>query len=86
LCVKQGCYRARLTPKPYRMKMQAYKVRFPGNGDEPEFQQWLTNYESESRNFSVCQFIEQLGAGHVLNDVIRLHDEMTGINYRQPLA
>jgi hypothetical protein len=86
LCLKQGCYRARLTPKPYRMKMQAYKVRFPGNGDDPEFRQWLTNYESESRNFSVCQLVEQLGTNHSLNDVILLHDEMTGINYRQPLA
>jgi len=86
LCVKQGCYRARLTPKPYRMKMQAYKVRFPGNGDEHDFQQWLTNYESERRNFSVCQLVEQLVTSHSLNDVILLHDEITGINYRQPLA
>ena len=86
LCVKQGCYRARLTPKPYRMNMRAYKVRFPRNGDDHEFQQWLTNYESESRNFSVCQLVEQLGTSYSLKDVIRLHDEITGINYRQPLA
>jgi len=68
------------------MKMHAYKVEFPGNGNDYEFQQWLTNYESESRNFSVCQLVEQLGPSHSLNDVIRLHDEMTGVNYRQPLA
>jgi hypothetical protein len=86
LCVKQGCYRARLTPKPYRMTMQAYKVKFPGNGDDYEFRQWLTNYESESRNFNVCRLIEQIGASHSLNEVIRLHDEITGVNYRQPLA
>ncbi|MCI0550821.1 MAG: hypothetical protein L0287_07695 [Anaerolineae bacterium] len=29
LCNKQGCFRARLTPKPYRMKMHPYKVNFP---------------------------------------------------------
>jgi len=86
LCIKQGCYRARLTPKPYRMKMHAYKVKFPRNGDDLEFQQWLTNYESESRNFSVCQLIEQIGTSHSLDDVIRLHDEITGVNFRQPLA
>lgn|SRR5690349_2967828 len=86
LCLKQGCYRARLTPKPYRMKMNAYKVKFPGNGDDHEFQQWLTNYESESRNFSVCQFVEQLGPNHSLTEVVHLHDEITGINYPQPLA
>jgi len=86
LCIKQGCYRARLTPKPYRMKMRAYKVKFPRNGDDREFQQWLTNYESESRNFSVCRLIEQVGTSHYVNDVVRLHDEITGINFRQQLA
>jgi len=68
------------------MKMHAYKVKFPRNGDDLEFQQWLTNYESESRNFSVCQLIEQIGTSHSLDDVIRLHDEITGVNFRQPLA
>lgn len=86
LCIKQGCYRARLTPKPYRMNMRAYKVKFPRNGNDYEFQQWLTNYESESRNFSVCQLIEQIGTSQSLNDMIRLHDDITGVNYRQPLA
>lgn len=86
LCVKQGCYRARLTPKPYRMKMRGYKVKFPREGDDSEFQQWLSQYEWNSRSFNVCRFIEQIGVNHSLNDVIRLHDEMTGINFRQPLA
>jgi hypothetical protein len=86
LCIKQGCYRARLTPKPYRMNMRAYKVKFPRDGDDREFQQWLTNYESESRNFSVCQLIQQIGTNHSLNEIIRLHDDITGVNYRQPLA
>ena len=86
LCVKQGCYRARLTPKPYRMKMKAYKVRFPRERDDSEFRQWLTNYEAESRNFCVCRLVEQIGENHLLNDAIRLHDEIAGINYRQPLA
>ena len=86
LCIKQACYRARLTPKPYRMNMRAYKVKFPRDGDDHEFQQWLTNYEAESRNFSVCKFIEQIGTSHSPNGVIRLHDDITGVNYRQPLA
>ena len=86
LCIKQACYRARLTPKPYRMNMRAYKVKFPRNSDDYEFQQWLTNYEAESRNFSVCKFIEQIGTSHPMNDVIRLHDDIAGVNYRQPLA
>lgn len=86
LCQKQNCFRARLTPKPYRMKMRRYKVQYPREDDDPELRQWLADYERESRNFSVCKFIEQVGARHSVDDVVRLHDEITGINFRQPLA
>jgi len=86
LCNKQGCFRARLTPKPYRMKMRPYKVNFPRDDVDTKFQQWLAQYESESRNFNVCKFIEQAGAGQSINDVVMLHDEITGVGYSQKLA
>lgn len=86
LCNKQGCFRARLTPKPYRMKMRPYKVNFPREDIDTEFQRWLADYESESRNFSVCKFIEQVGASHYVDKVIQLHDEVTGVGYPQRLA
>ena len=86
LCVKQGCYRARLTPKPYRMNIRRYKVQFPREGDDPELQRWLAEYERESRNFNTCRFIEQVGARQYVNDVVQFHDEITGANFRQPLA
>jgi hypothetical protein len=86
LCIKQGCYRARLTPKPYRIKMQAYKVRYPNDGDDRDFQRWLSEYEAVSRNFAVCKLIEEVGASQYLNDVVRLHDEVTGVGYLQRLA
>jgi hypothetical protein len=44
LCQKQACFRARLTPKPYRMKMRRYKVQFPREENDLEFQQWLAEY------------------------------------------
>ena len=86
LCNKQGCFRARLTPKPYRMKMRPYKVNFPRDDVDTEFQHWLAQYESESRNFRVCKFIDQVGATQSMNDVVRLHDEITGVGYPQKLA
>ena len=86
LCHKQGCFRARLTPKPYRMKMRPYKVNFPREDVDTEFQHWLMEYERESRNFSVCKFIEQVGASQYMNDVVRLHDEITGVGHPQKLA
>ena len=86
LCQKQGCFRARLTPKPYRMKIRRYKVQFPREGEDTEFKQWLAEYERESRNFITCRFIEEVGARRSANDIIQLHDEITGANFRQPLA
>ena len=86
ICQKQDCFRARLTPKPYRMNMRRYKVPFPREIEDAEFQGWLAEYERESRNFNVCKFIEQVGARHSVNDVVHLHDEITGANFRQPLA
>jgi hypothetical protein len=86
LCIKQGCFRARLTPKPYRMNMRRYKVPFPRENDDAKLQAWLAEYERESRNFNTCKFIEQVGAKHYVSDVVQLHDEISGANFRQPLA
>jgi hypothetical protein len=86
LCQKQGCFRARLTPKPYRIKMRGYKVRFPREAD-PALDQWVSTYERESYNFSVCKFIEQVGGDSPFsNDVIQLHDELTKANTNLKLA
>ena len=86
LCVKQGCYRARLTPKPSRMKFRGFKVKYPREGDEGEFQRWVGEYEGMSRNFTVCNFIEQVGSGHSLPEVVRFHDDAAGVGYPQQLA
>jgi hypothetical protein len=86
LCIKQGCYRARLTPKPSRMKLKGYKIKYPREGDDSEFQRWVSEYENMSRSFSVCKLIEQVGASHYVTDVVRLHDDVTGIDYPQRLA
>ncbi|MCC6300964.1 MAG: hypothetical protein IT314_16880 [Anaerolineales bacterium] len=86
LCIKQGCYRARLTPKPHRMRMQKYKVQFPRGANDVQFEQWLAKYESASRSFSVCKLVEQVGASHSLPEAVRLHDDVAGVGYPQRLA
>ena len=86
LCVRQGCYRARLTPKPSRMKFRGFKVKYPREGDDSEFQNWVSEYENMSRSFSVCKLIEQVGASYSMNDVVMLHDDVTGVSYPQRLA
>jgi hypothetical protein len=86
ICQKQGCFRARLTPKPYRMNLRRYKVQFPREGDDTEFRGWLEDYERESRGFNVCRFVEQVGAKHSPNEIVQIHDDITGVAFRQPLA
>ena len=86
ICRKQACFRARLTPKPYRMDMQSYKVQYPRETEDPAFQNWLRDYEYKSRNFSSCRFIEQIGQNHALPEAVRIHDEITGTGYNLPLA
>ena len=86
ICRKQVCFRARLTPKPYRMKMQAYKVQYPRDGDDPAFQNWLKEYEYQSRNFSSCKFIEQVGASYSTPEAVQIHDDVTGTRINLPLA
>lgn len=86
ICRKQGCFRARLTPKPYRMKMKAYKVKYPREAVDVQFDGWLQAYEQASRGFSVCRFVENAGPSHGVSEALGLHDELTGVNLRLPLA
>jgi hypothetical protein len=85
LCQKQGCFRARLTPKPGRIKMRGYRVKFPREADAA-LDQWISNYERESQNYSACKFIEQLGGASLVSDVIHLHDEITRAHTHLNLA
>lgn len=85
LCQKQACFRARLTPKPYRMKLRGHKFSVFNVRDAAEAQ-WLEAYERVRRNFSTCRFVEQVGANHPLDEVVRQHDEQTGAQLNLPLA
>ena len=87
LCHRQNCYRARLTAKPSRMKVSAFKVRYPRTDrEESEFRQWVEEYEKEVPQYSVCKLVEQTGRGSVLLDAIKFHDEVTGAFKDKKLA
>lgn len=85
LCQKQGCFRARLTPKPSRIKLRGHRVQFPREAD-PKLEEWIAQYERESENFSVCKFIEQIGGDPFLSEVVRLHDELSKAHSNFQLA
>jgi len=86
LCRKQACFRARLTPKPGRMKLKAYKVRFPRDeAEDREFKAWLKEYEYASREYSVCKLVEQIGPGEP-PEAVRVHDQVSGVDLGLKLA
>ncbi len=79
LCIKQECFRARLTPKPWRLKVPAVPHSFPcGSSDaQVAYENWVKKYEQKSQGRAVCRFEGVLGNPVVLpeiNDLIELHD------------
>ena len=91
LCEKQKCYRARLTPKPTRIKMKRPSVRFPylNEADVDAFAAWKTKYEQASTNFSTCEYITSFGSTTLASGLAKLveyHDEMAKVDDRLPLA
>lgn len=63
MCIKQRCYRARLTPKPWRIKLKALKVIFPFRKDEEDVQhqEWVAEYHQVSEGFAACRLMESFG-------------------------
>jgi hypothetical protein len=91
LCRAHGTFRARLTPKPWRIPgIRAPRERWPyadGNA-ERRFQRWLARYEAAAQGYAVCRLLLAHGpAPSALDErIIRLHDERTGIHTSLPLA
>jgi hypothetical protein len=91
LCKAQECFRARLTPKPWRCNMAPPPWRYPWASADVEIQYrlWERRYEQTSRSYAVCKLVKQLGPQEVHPDVtaiLTLHDQLTGIDADRPLA
>ncbi len=77
LCSRQQCWRARLTPKPYRVGVPGYPRPVDSESvNTPEAQDWLQRYESACRGKCVCRLVEIVGR-KVQSPIVELHDRMT---------
>ena len=87
LCAKQECFRARLTPKPYRMKCKTRKIVFPRDTiqENNEHDAWVTQYESHSARFATCKYLETVGSTSE-SRLVRYHDELTKAHSSLKLA
>lgn len=84
LCRAQRCFRARLTPKPWRMNLVPPPRRDPWStpGKEDAMKSWLATYDRESAGHAVCRAVAQVGPDVVDPDVapvLALHDDFTGV-------
>lgn len=87
LCRRQTCYRARLTPKPHRMKMKTIRYRWPLEGEElAAARAWTNEYAERSSSFAVCRYLKTLGRKHEPVEIIKYHDEETRAASGLPLA
>ncbi|MBP3302757.1 MAG: hypothetical protein J6L64_06475 [Opitutales bacterium] len=78
LCVRQHCFRARLSPKPYRMKITTCRYAWPQTEEiYRENRGWVENYELRSRDFSVCKLVKTYGNDFSVHPLIRFHDAQT---------
>lgn len=81
LCKTQSCFRARLTPKPWRVGLiyPDPASRFPRNNSNQEiFSSWLREYDYKSRSYSVVKEIAQFGNQPILADIktiLSIHDK-----------
>ncbi|MCL1909938.1 MAG: hypothetical protein FWG05_03275 [Kiritimatiellaeota bacterium] len=86
LCRKQNCYRARLTPKPYRMKIKTMRIENPTDCETEEYAAWRGMYEEASRRYGVVRLWESIGRDFRDDPVIALHDQTAIPRAGCPLA
>jgi hypothetical protein len=91
LCRAHGTFRARLTPKPWRLPgLKAPRQRWPfaDAAAEAGFQRWLTAYDTASAGYAVCRRLAAYGPGPSSTQarIMRLHDDRTGVATTLPLA
>lgn len=91
LCRTQQCYRARLTPKPWRCGSDQPPGRHPRTDAalRQAFLNWQTRYEGKSAPHAVCSFVDTFGrpAPAAANRaVMELHDREAGVGSLRPLA
>ena len=91
LCRAQKSFRARLTPKPWRIGVDKPPATFPfeSPADEQAMRRWEAQYDRASAGRATAQLMEEMGSGAEHPEVAplrALHDEHTRATSGLPLA
>ncbi len=89
LCKAQECFRARISPKPWRCEHTANTVRWPRETakEQRQFERWQNAYLKCQADYATCELVATLGAGRVdreIQPIIEIHDRTTKCH--EPLA
>ena len=91
MCRNQKCFRARLTPKPFRLRCGTPPGHYPYPDDTAakQFEAWKAIYDQQSKDVATCQFIDTVGSGRVdskISKLVELHDRYAKAGSNLPLA
>jgi len=91
LCKAQQCFRARLTPKPWRCGHHANSVTYPLADDAAaqRLEKWQQQYDARQRSYATCRFLGQWGVEALhpaVGRIVELHDFVTRSREALPLA
>jgi hypothetical protein len=91
LCHAQKCYRARLTPKPWRCDSFRPPNSFPRDEFQAQlaFDKWLAAYTESAKAYGVCRKVLSLGSGAMTanaKQLLAVHDAMAVKNGTAALA
>ncbi len=77
LCERQGCFRARLTPKPSRVGLKAAPTCMDSSTAAETLAGWVPAYETACKPYAVCRLADCFGRP-ISHPALTLHDELTG--------
>jgi hypothetical protein len=91
LCRNQQCFRARLTPKPWRCDVSKPPWNWPWPNAEAEahFREWEREYKEKAAAFATCKLLEEFGSAAPapeFREMMQVHDTATRATADLPLA
>lgn len=91
LCGHQKCFRARLTPKPWRCAVPNPPARWPFEDESAAdaFKRWEQEYLSAGGKYSTCHLIAEIGVRTVapeFAELVSIHDQLAQCEAELPLA
>lgn len=91
LCKSQNCYRARLTPKPWRCDCSHAPRRWPWKDDAAlqKFNLWDADYRMKADKYATCSLVRVIGNPTIppkLASLVNLHDRLTRVDSQLTLA